>query len=369
MEKWNLKAAAATCQFASLHPVTCCKFAPMNRNALYDLADQLHRLAPWEWMHEQRLMFLHHPDTGERAFVSIMGQNREHISLALYLGEESLHRFNLIHEAEFEEIYLSREDMLSLILEARQIQVSFQARADLEAHELREIKSLGRKYRGINWPAFRSYRPGFMPAPINNEEAVWLTHAIGQIIEVAPLLREDPFAEYRSDETGTQWITRTMTNGRWETIWTPRDGQLFEFPDPAPSEILVAKVGMHPPDGDFECEFRMLHIPIGTKPGSRLFPYVLMSVHAGSGFVTGVELLSVEDKGHDALICSIPDAFLKIWDGYKVQPSAIRVSSQTSGAILRKTAEALGIPLIIQDNLPALDRAMDSLMMSMGAGY
>jgi hypothetical protein len=53
---------------------------------LYDLADELYRLAPWQWMFEDELIGLRHPRTKELAQISIMGANGEHISLALYLG-------------------------------------------------------------------------------------------------------------------------------------------------------------------------------------------------------------------------------------------------------------------------------------------
>ena len=97
----------------------------MPDTALYDLADQLYDLAPWEWMSEVQVIELRHPETGESGYISIIGGNGEHLCLALYLGEEALHRFNLMQEAEFEGIHLGRADQMALILESRQIQLSF----------------------------------------------------------------------------------------------------------------------------------------------------------------------------------------------------------------------------------------------------
>ena len=40
---------------------------------LYDLADELNRIAPWIWMSEDQHIGLRHPATGELAHMSLMG--------------------------------------------------------------------------------------------------------------------------------------------------------------------------------------------------------------------------------------------------------------------------------------------------------
>lgn len=337
--------------------------------ALYDLADRFYKLAPWNWMHEERIIFIKHPKTGEQAFLSVMGGNGEHHSLAIYLGEESLQRFNLIHEADYEGIELGHTDHMPLILESRQIQASFELRNEIEPHEYKEIKSLGRSYRGGNWPSFRSFRPGYAPGPIDADEEEWLTLAIEQLLEVAPLLDEDPFAEYRSGDSGTEWITREIVDGEWATTWTKRDMTLFQFFEPEPSELLTAKVKRHRAIGTIEVLHEILPMPIGDDPRNRAFPYLLMSADSESGFVLGSDLASVEKMPHRDLIESVPDTFLKCCDQHGVCPSEIHVPSRTAEALLRKTAKALDVPLVFKESLPALDEAFGSMMSSPGMGH
>lgn len=51
-------------------------------SALYDLADRLHQLAPWDWMEEDQLIRVMHPETGESAYLSVMVAAGEHVCLA-----------------------------------------------------------------------------------------------------------------------------------------------------------------------------------------------------------------------------------------------------------------------------------------------
>ena len=129
---------------------------------LYDLADQLYHLAPWAWMTEDQIIGIRHPETGEFAYISIMGALGSHLCLALYLGDEALHRFNLMQREDPCDPSFPQQDSLGLVLETRQLQVAFGSRQDLGKHEIASIKSLGRKYRGENWPSMRSYFPQTM---------------------------------------------------------------------------------------------------------------------------------------------------------------------------------------------------------------
>jgi hypothetical protein len=124
-----------------------------------------------------------------------------------------LHRFNLIQQAPDKGINLSREDVVGLIFESRQLQASFAVRDGLFRSELAEIKALGRKYRGGNWPCFRSFRPGRAPVPVDAAEAHWLLHGLEQILTVAPRFETDPFGDYRGGPNGMEILTRERLEG------------------------------------------------------------------------------------------------------------------------------------------------------------
>jgi len=330
---------------------------------LYDLADQLYRLAPWDWMEESQVIGLRHPETGEFGYLSVMGAAGDHRCLALYLDEDAIQRFNLLQGDDPDDPELPDEDCLGIILESRQLQAVFETRSELAPHELAAIKQVGRRYRGDNWPAFRSFRPGYAPAPLNAVETVWLTHAIEQMLCIAPVLKEDPMGDFRFDpNTGEHDIlTRECVGGIWRSTWSPFEGQVYEFPTPAGDPALLARIPEHQRLVDVECLFQLIPTPIGTKPDSRTFPYLVVSADAASGYVIAAEFLSVEQMSHAELIASVPNTFLRQWDKAGVRPASLRVATITGYSMLEQISAALTTPLRRYPSLPAIDRFLDSM--------
>lgn len=329
---------------------------------LYELADALCQLAPWEWIEETRLIGLRHPESGELAHLSIMGSEAVHRAVAVYLGRDALHRFNLIQDGDLHGISLAHDDHMALILESRQLQVSFESRDMLFKEELAEIKRLGRKYRGGNWPTFRSFHPGHAPGPVTEEEVVWLTHAIEQLLVVAPVLRDEGFRDSRTGPDGhAEFLTRERFDGEWRTSWSRVDPTLFKFPTPAPSPELVAMVAAQPHAVEIDCAFALLPTPVGPRRSQSLFPYLAFCMEPKSRMIVGFELLSVENQSHEQMVASVPDTFLRIWQRAGVRPASLRVASRVAEAALRQTAQALKVRLHHRDTLPELAALIQSM--------
>jgi hypothetical protein len=328
---------------------------------LYDLADELNCLGPWNWMDEVQLIALRHPTVGEMAYLSVMGAAGEHRSLTLYLGEEALHRFNLIHEAEFMDIKLSDADLAGLILEARQLQVSFETRRALEKADLDQIKKLGRKYRGEEWPMFRSFRPGRAPGPVDDLEADWLFHGLTQILEVAPRLGSGAVEDSRRTPRFQILGRERDKAGQWRDFWIDFDDSLHDFPSPECDPELIRSVLALPKRGELQVAFELLPVPIGPRFGERTFPYMLLCVDSKLGTINGMEMLTVEDSSYPELIASVPDTLLRLWERNGARPSAVRATSLRTCLLLGELAEALETPVYRHDNLPALDAALRSM--------
>ena len=339
------------------------------RTRLYDLAGQFLKTAPWQWLREDQLIVLKRSGVAEPDHISIMGAAGNHRCLALYVGNRGRHRFNLLQEQQVDGVVLTQGDTVALIFETPQLQASFTAREDLFPEELGEIKALGRRYRGENWPCFRSFQPGYAPHPVNDDEAGLLADAIEQALVVVPDLKDDPFADYRRGSGGAaERITRERGgDGVWRSSWSRDDMRLAAFPEPLPSEFLLAAAAELPAaNAGLECQFQLIPAPIGEKGSRVLFPYLVMSVDAETGRVAGAELLSVQDQSHGALIASVPDTFLQHCIRHGKRPASIAVANAMSETLLRGTAGSLGIPLRRQDELPELDLALASMMQSLG---
>ena len=330
---------------------------------LYDLADELNRVAPWLWMTDDQLIGLRHPASGELAYMSLMGALGSHRCLALYLGEEAVRRYLLMQSEDPFDPVLPESDAVGLLLEARHLQVAFESRSQLARHELAAIKQLGRKYCGDNWPAMRSFRPGYAPGPPDEAEILWLSHAIAQLLVVAPSLETDPCANFRLHPSSyiSDTLTRECIDGVWQNTWTPFDVMTFEFPMPAGDPALIAKIAAHQRLTDVECFFQLMPNPVGTKPSAMLFPYLVISADVASGMIIGVELLNVEKQSYRALIDSIPNIFMRQWDKAGIRPASLRVSTITAYSMLECAADALNTPLRRHAHLPAIERLLREL--------
>jgi hypothetical protein len=330
---------------------------------LYDLADRLYQLAPWQSMDENQIIRVIHPATGESGYVSIMGALGTHRCLAVYLGEEALHRFNYMQGDDPDDPAVPKEDSIMMVLETRQIQIAFDVRAELRKDELAEIKQLGRKYRGECWPAFRSYHPGRAPGPLSETDAVWLTHAMTQFLEVFPMLAADPCAYFRlvPGSTETDILTRECVAGEWRSVWTPFDGHSFEYPTPEPDPALIQAIIGIERLVDVECHFKLLPSPVGPHRGDAFFPYLAISADAQSGLVLGFDILSTEKQTFAHLVASVPDVFLHQWITAGIRPASLRVATITTYSMLEIAAADLNTPMRRGDRLPVIDHLMQSM--------
>lgn len=319
---------------------------------LYDLADELYRRAPWQWMEESHLIALRHPQTGEVGYLSVMGMEGSHRALAVYLGQESIERFNRIHSDDPG----TEQDAMRLILESRQLQLSFNERLMLTKEDLAEIKSLGRKYRGETWPQMRSFHPGVVADRITEEEAVWLTLAVEQLFIVAPRLKSDPDQTIQLKGKQTQILCRSQSaEGVWADEWIPHHTKLHAFPQPDCDAALAAQVKALPDKRKIECLFTLLPSSIGPKGGRCVYPYLIMAVDAGSGFILGVELTSMEKRTFEELIAEVPNTFLRLFEKAGFCPKKLDCASLATAHLLHQPAKQLGVKVQCYEELPMLD--------------
>ena len=153
---------------------------------LYDVAVEFKKLKCWDWIYDDDLFGVQNPDDGEIGYCCIMGNFRQMFGIAVYLGADGLDGYLKIQSGEIGE---ADPDAL---YSQKCIMASFEDRDYLWKEDLQLIKKFGLKFRGRNqWPMFRSYRPGYVPWFLTKKEALFLTVALEQAIDVAVRFRED----------------------------------------------------------------------------------------------------------------------------------------------------------------------------------
>lgn len=142
---------------------------------LYDEAIKLKELKGWEHINEKGMLEIVLPEYDERFYCNIVNEDEDAKFINIYLGEQAI--LDYMNIVEFpnmpEEQYPRYNNLLTFHLGERE---------QLFGEELKRIRKLGYKFRGRGeWIFFRTYKKGFMPYTLNQEEVVCLTLVLKQL--------------------------------------------------------------------------------------------------------------------------------------------------------------------------------------------
>ncbi|HDR05895.1 MAG TPA: hypothetical protein ENN84_11715 [Candidatus Marinimicrobia bacterium] len=157
---------------------------------LYQLMEQIKNLRPWEKLYEDQLFAIKIPSRYENAFISVLGNSGLDYSICAFLGKEGLEGFYGMQDTLPMTIdHLPNPYFDFVGLTCPRVQATFIPYSQMEKEDLALIRKLKLNFsKGIGYPVFLSFVPGFYPAPANCEEADILIDAIEQLIELFPSL-------------------------------------------------------------------------------------------------------------------------------------------------------------------------------------
>jgi hypothetical protein len=147
------------------------------------------------------------------------------------------------------------------------------------------------------------------------------------------------------------------------------EDEIMEVPPPEPVLIQVEmdpqaleSLESLPQSGhEFEMDLFMFPTPIQGEKGARpVFPYMLLTVDAGSGMVLGTELLEPAPS-LEAMWGSVPLAVAQQLAGLGLRPKEVAVGSELLFGLLQPLAETSRFELKRAHFLPALHEAKDVL--------
>jgi hypothetical protein len=328
---------------------------------LVDCAVRVKKLAPWEWMDEEDIFGIRHPETGVLGFVSVMGALGEHSAVGVYLGTAALAGFLELQQAPHD----SLAEYPELLLELPQLQASFEDRDGLEDWDRQLLRNLNLKFRGSKaWPRFQSFRPGFMPWRLEREEISFLTLALEQLELVAPRLQEE--SDFlMSDEADTFMIRSCLTREGKIGEWAERFERL---PPPEFPKITLEwdagdaeKLRRLPARKDI-IEFDVFMFPgrIGEKGQRPEVGYVALAVHAQSSMILGAEILGAAE-GIEPMLGQIPGWILSRLAGSGLRPKEIHVQSPRLPDVLRPAFKELGTKIVFKPELKKLRAAKQEM--------
>jgi len=325
---------------------------------LFTLAAKVREMEPWLWVEETDIFGVKDPESDNVVFVSVMGLLGEYHAVALYCGVKALSQFwQMQHKA-------GEEDVAAMLCDIRQIHAAFGKKSELDASEKRVVKELGLNFKGANtWPYFRGYRPGYFPWGVDAEEARLLVLALEQLLVMAPRIKEDRRLTARKPGTCT-YLVRVPEKKDGVIEW---HDERRECPPPPTSfrisipQTLVESVrALKTADLTIEMDVSPSPFRVGEKGERPQVPYLMLAADSESGFVLGVEMLTV-DKDVEDMWAQVPDKFLRLLVKNGMRPKRVALRASWVPMVMGGICQDLGIEVITDRNLCAVAEARQQL--------
>lgn len=307
---------------------------------LYQAAIAFQQAFPWEWMANEDIFAVVNPVNGEVGYCSILGNGGEEFGLGVFLGDAGLRRYAaLIDEEEVDDpAEAIMTPLLTFLLANRE---------ELHEEDRKVIRSLGLSFRGRNaWPLFRSQKPGDAPWFLERDEAIYLTAALQQALEIANRVKVGD-VDLRRNLIRGKIVTRYLAENGWQEKWgslhlPPQNKRVSTEPlsavDEARLHLLSNRVKERSGSWEFDIFVAPVHIgPAGSRP---YHPLCFMGVEREYGLVVQMNMtqpwLIASEKREEVI---------RLFEKSEVLPVEIAVRSQSIRAILEPIARALGMRL------------------------
>lgn len=261
---------------------------------LYDVALEFKKLDCWNWMYDDTLFGVQNPEDGEIGYCCIMGNLGAMFAIAVHLGTDGLEGYFRIQSGETE----GTDPMLA---SQKCLMASFENRNYLQKEDLQIVKKLGLKLRGRNeWPVFRSYMPGYFPWFLTKNEALFLTTAIEQAMDVVLRFREDDglLTSPGGDECLVRVPDKTEDIVLWKDRWmSPAPAKKTIIIDDRVDETRIQRIKKKAVSVDavWEIDIAFAPTPIREKKERPFFPRMFAVMDHHSGFDLDAYLFGISD--------------------------------------------------------------------------
>lgn len=325
---------------------------------LFHTAARFRALEPWKYMADEQIFGLVNPFTGEKAYLTIMGNLGEYFALGVYPGEAGWRSLSNLFSEEDE-----AEDPDESIYQQHCLICAFDDKDELDPDDLALIQHVGVKFSGKHaFPNFRSYLPGYMPWVLSADDVRLMQVALEQAIWVADQVKADP-AFLGDDEDYTKLLFRVPSeNGvrAWKSEVLPTDSKIDL--SPAQLSIPLGEVAslkqMKRSDSIWLFEQLYLNMP-SMDPGEErpFFPKALVLLDVEHQTMPGLEVVKpseAEDSVATMLVTAFRDNGLL--------PGQIVVASREHYILLKSFCKAINIDLYLDAEMQVIPELREAIM-------
>ncbi|MCR4600826.1 MAG: hypothetical protein K5767_03680 [Clostridia bacterium] len=326
---------------------------------LYDAADEIFSLKPWNLFAVTDLAEIHLEGEDEPCYVSMTGMFEEDPGISVYKGQKGLVSFsNYINLVDSVPKYVteSRKNSLDLIWGPRE---------ELKKRDMDVIKSINRKYRGRDvWPLFRELRTGFERWYLTDEEVVTMAEVLEGLAEAYRELmaarklidmEEGGRILWQKDEVSGEWSAELLSPV--QKIEAVTEGCIIT------DELLIRRLKrMKRNTAVLELDLPYIPIPIGGKNGRERarYPRILMLADGMKERAVDRYYLKGPVDPKDAVLSSLINYIEE-----EGRPPAIYVRSTEVYSIIGHLCMSIGVEVSLTTSLRGLDHCVEDMIIYM----
>ena len=324
---------------------------------LYQAATAFCKMAPWKWMQDHQIFGVKNPQSGEIGYCVVLGNIKEVFALLVYEGAEGYAGHLRMQSGEVHAGHHHLTEFQKAMI------ASFENRGDLQREDKAVIKAIGLELKGRKaFPLFRYYQPGFFPWHLTASQALFLTIALEQALDVLPRVQMNPALFPPEEENRHLVRVAAVCKAGWD--WHDEILPAPAITEKDYSRLPVDEVGTErirqkKPIGKkiWEIGYFYMPAPVCEKKGDKpYFPRAMMVVEQESGMILNMQMEGPTDHPQ-----AFRQHFMNLLETAALLPAGILVDHKEAAAIISPIAERLKISLRQVEELPYFDEAYQAL--------
>jgi hypothetical protein len=326
---------------------------------VYDLADELFRVAPWDFIEETDLFAVKTSRTRQLYFISVMGSGGQLNAISAYQGAAALEGFWDLQQGT--------NKPPEFILTLPHMMLAYEVKSNLTKDLLKHFASLGRNYGSTaQWPEVKQIIPGMLPRMPHEPELTDMAEILEQTIDVCRRAQTDDTVIYPPAEGQNDlYLVREALNKGGNLSWHDRYREITyrktTFRPAVPSSLLDTVISLPKAPSVLQTDLRMLPFPVQPpgKPG--YFSFTVLLTNKKTGVVEGYEMLT-PFPDYTTMFSSFPSTLLNFLPKLGFRPRCIEVSNPELYALIRGPLQKCDIRIVLADQVESANEAFDSMV-------